>query len=183
MSQLRDAATRVAVLKALRDQIDAEYNAARGELTGELLAAWREQRQDRAPAELPDGSTVATVSLTKPKDTLAVVDERAFTAWAKTAHPEEVTVEMRVAVRSSYRSALLAEMTKTGAIVDPQTGEVVPGVALLPGGEPSTFSLRFAKGGREAVAEAWRRGDLTELVDGTPALPAESGDEATGSES
>lgn len=48
--------------------------------------------------------------------------------------------------------------------VDPDSGEIIPGVAIRPAGKPSKFQMRYADGGREAIAAAWRAGALGDLV-------------------
>jgi len=51
-------------------------------------------------------------------------------------------------------------------------GEIVPGVAVTPGGSPRNFSVRFETHGRSAIAAAWSDGRFGGALPGmAPALP------------
>lgn len=52
-------------------------------------------------------------------------------------------------------------------VVLPSTGEIVPGVKYRPAGDPTSFQMRYKKGGRDAIAEAWQAHEL----DGIEGLP------------
>lgn len=162
MTGMRDQAAAVAVLKALRDAIDEQYTAARAGLTTSLVQAWQDTGVKSIRASLPDGTVVGTITLAEPSDTLTVVDERVFVRWVKVTYPSEVSTVTQV--RPGWRKSFLAGLPVADPPVDPSTGEVIPGVALIPAGEPRTFSLRFARDGRDAVAHAWREGRLSSLA-------------------
>lgn len=155
---LRDDATRVAVLKALRDTVDAEYEAARLRVLAGLRAARAELGLKSMRVTLPDDTAVATITLVDPKPAVVVVDERAFTTWVAEHYPTEV--ETRVQVRSSWQRRFVSGLDASSGPVDPRTGEVVPGLAALPAPEPRSFSLRPLPGGTEEITRAWRRGTL-----------------------
>jgi acyl-CoA hydrolase len=148
---LKDKALRAAVLKALVDLVKDESDQARVEL--------HEALDDTGAASvkvtLPSGEHVATVTLAGGKPTARVTDERAFLSWVQANHPSEV--EQRV--RDTYRKRLLDHAAQAKAPVD-ENGEVVPGVEITTG--TAYVSQRFATGGRDAIASAWRAGELPE---------------------
>jgi hypothetical protein len=154
---LKDDATRVAVLKVLRDTVEAEYEAARRRVLDGLRASRAELGLKSMRVTLPDDTPVATVSVVEPKAAVVVVDEDAFTSWVAENYPTEVETR----VRSSWQRKFVSRLDATpGPVADPSTGEVVPGLAARPAAEPRSFSLRSLPGGVEEIVGAWRRGDL-----------------------
>jgi hypothetical protein len=156
---LKDDATRVAVLRVLRDTVEAEYEAARLRVLDGLRASRAEVGLKSMRVTLPDDTPVATVTVVDPKPAVVVVDEDAFTTWVAKNYPTEV--ETRVRVRSSWQRQFVSRVDASpGPVADPRTGEVVPGLAARPATEPRSFSLRPLPGGTEEIVDAWRRGDL-----------------------
>jgi hypothetical protein len=156
---LKEDATRVAVLKALRDTVDAEYEAARRRVLDGLRVARAELGLKSMRVTLPDDTPVATVTLVDPKPAVVVVDEGTFTTWVAENYPTEV--ETRVQVRSSWQRQFVSRLDAFSApVADPCSGETVPGLAALPAREPHSFSLRSLPGGAEEITRAWRRGAL-----------------------
>ncbi|MEU7046065.1 hypothetical protein AB0A77_34115 [Streptomyces varsoviensis] len=168
---VKAATTREAVLKALLDEVKAAYEEARTEVQHHLDAAQEASGARQFAAALPDGTKVGTVSLTGGDPAAQITDRAAFVAWARTEFPAERVTRIVKDVREAFAERLLDEMTAAGvpAVVDPESGEVhdVPGVEIRPTRRRS-HSVRFAKGGRELVGEAWREGTLAALV--LPAL-------------
>ncbi|MFB4320634.1 hypothetical protein [Actinomadura sp. 21ATH] len=143
MSELKELALRVAVLKALSDQVTKAGSQARAE----LLRQMHEAGAEKVAAELPGGRKVASVSLAGGhKVSAVVVDEAELLAWVREQRPEEL--EERI--RPAYRRALLEELARNG--------EEVPGVELTL--STSYVSNRFATGGQHAIAQAWSSGAL-----------------------
>ncbi len=159
---LKDDATRVAVLKALRDTVEAEYEAARLRLLDGLRASRAELGLKSLRVTLPDDTPVATVTVVDPRPAVVVVDPASFTSWVAEHYPTEV--ETRVTVRSSWQRHFVATLATSaaspGPVADPRTGEVVPGLAARPAPEPRSFSLRPLPGGTEEITRAWRDGEL-----------------------
>jgi hypothetical protein len=162
---LKDDVTTVAVLKALRDTVDAEYQAVRRRVFDQLCTARAELGLKSTRVTLPDGTPVATITLVDPAPAIVVVDDEAFTAWMARNYPSEV--ETRVRVRASWQKHFLSRLDPTDdPVADPSTGEVVAGLRTVPASEPRSFALRSVPGGTEEIARAWRRGelDLRELL-------------------
>jgi hypothetical protein len=156
---LKEDATRVAVLKALRDTVEAEYEAARLRVLDGLREARRELGLKSIRVRLPDDTPVATVTLVDPRPAVVVVDEGTFTKWVAETYPTEV--ETRVQVRSSWQRQFVSNLDASpGPVADPRSGEIVPGLAALPAPEPRSFSLRPLPGGTEEITRAWRSGAL-----------------------
>lgn len=156
---LKEDATRVAVLKALRDTVDTEYEAARLRVLAGLRAARAELGLKSLRVTLPDATPVATVTLVDPRPAVMVTDEDTFTTWVAENYPTEV--ETRVRVRPSWQKQFVSGLdTSSGPVSDPRTGDVVTGLAVLPAPEPRSFSLRSLPGGTEEITRAWRRGTI-----------------------
>jgi len=156
---LKEDATRVAVLKVLRDTVDAEYEAARLRVLAGLRAARAELGLKSLRVTLPDDTPVATVTLVDPRPAVVVLDEDTFTTWVAENYPTEV--ETRVRVRPSWQKQFVSGLdASAGPVADPRTGGVVTGLAALPAPEPRSFSLRSLPGGTEEITRAWRRGAL-----------------------
>lgn len=163
---LGELAAREAVLKALADAIGEELKAVRADVQAALDST---PGVRQLAAELPDGTPIAKISLTDPAPAATVTDPEAFLAWVRDHHPDRGAVTRRLVteVRPATQTALLAAMTAAGVAqwCDTETGEVhtVPGVEIR-ATRSRSHSVRFDKGGRDQVAEAWRSGQLTGLV-------------------
>jgi hypothetical protein len=156
---LEEDATRVAVLKALRDIVDTEYEVARLRVLTRLRAARAELGLKSMRVTLPDDTPVATVTLADPRPAVVVTGEDTFTTGVAENYPTEMGT--RVRVRSSWQRQFVAALdASSGPVVDPRTGEVVTGLATLPAPEPRSFSLRTLPGGTEEITRAWHRGAL-----------------------
>jgi hypothetical protein len=162
---LAEDATRLAVLEALRDLAEAEYQAARSRVLDGLRAARAELALKSLRVTPPHGTPVATITLTDPRPAVIITDPDAFTAWVTHAYPTEV--EMLVRVRPGWQQQFLAAPDASAdPVTDPRTGGVIPGLAVLPAAEPRSFSLRPVPGGMEQIARAWHSGvlDLRRLL-------------------
>ncbi|MFB7451799.1 hypothetical protein [Streptomyces sp. NPDC056194] len=155
---LKEHATRVAVLRVLRDAVDAEYRTERHEVLEGLRAARAELNLKSVRVALPDDTPVATLTLVDPQPAVVVADEEAFSAWVADNHPGEV--ETLVRVRPGWQRQFLARLTCLDPVADPYTGEAIPGLGVLSVSEPRSFSLRPLPGGRERIARALYTGTL-----------------------
>jgi hypothetical protein len=146
-----EIAMQAAVLKALLDEISDRVKTAKAQAE----TAFKETGTTGTIPQLPDGTKIATVSYAGGDSRSArVTDENAFLAWVLAEHPEQ----MELVIRDTYRKGLLDAAEKAGQAIDPTTGQAVPGIIV----KPSTpyVSIRFKPGAREAVAAAWRAGEL-----------------------
>jgi hypothetical protein len=236
MGDLRQETLRAAVLGALRDVIDGEYQHARGQVLDRLLEARRSGVPLKSvDVQLPDGHKVAQITLEDPSRKVIVSDRAAFTEWVRKRAPEMVTQDpsqhdrVTNAIREflapqadvrqliydeeqwvsdladkvlwmigidpnekpeprvsrSYEEALLASLwfverdpdsitegtdEPPQRMLEPETGEIVPGVEYEPAGEPTRFRMLYkpsSGAGREAIARAWRENRLPK-IEGLP---------------
>jgi hypothetical protein len=156
---LKEDATTVTVLRALRDIIDAEYEAARLRVFAGLREARDTVGLKSMRVTLPDGTPIATVTLIDPKPATVVGDEAAFVAWVADRYPSEIETQVRV--RLSWQRKFLSELDPSAdPVIDPRTGETVEGLVTIPSSEPRSFSLRPLPGGTQEISRAWCCGDL-----------------------
>lgn len=169
---MQQLALESAALKALGDAISERQK----EVRAAMQEALETSGASRVEAALPDGTTVATISMTSPKPAAVVTDPEKFLAWVRGHSPHNVVSRLVTEVRPAYVTALLAEMTAAGTaeVADRETGvvEPVPGVEIR-ATRSRGHSVRPVDGGREAIAEAWRTGALAHLP-----LPQITGGEA-----
>lgn len=123
------------------------------------------EQHGTAPSwRLPD---IGTVTLPLTKEAPVIADIEALTKWCLERHPDEVETVHQV--RASFQAALLARVVCDGdVVVDPATGEIVPGVAVRVGGVPQSLSIRPSRTARAAYAAA-----AAELLDGLALLAEE----------
>jgi hypothetical protein len=184
---LRDENLRIALTKAIADAMAGAMAKLREAHFATLLEQYDEVGTKQFSVALPDGTKVATITLTEKKEAFEVTDEIAFLTWAQENLPEdaihEVVVppvpEMRfIEVDPKAQAALIKRLDHRGDLAfDPETGQAVDGITYRPAGRPSQFAVTYVNKdeGRERLIDAWRAGDLAELV-GTDVLPAiESG--------
>ena len=151
---LRNLALQAAVLKVLGDEIAARLALVKAA----AQEAFEEAESTQAPALLPDGTKVATVSLAGGDGISAsVTDDAAFLGWVTANHPGET----ELVVRDGYRKKVLDAAKKAGHAIDPVTGEKIPGVEIRD--SRPYVSVRFRPGGADAVADAWQAGELTAI--------------------
>jgi hypothetical protein len=154
---LKEDATTVAVLRALRDIVDAEYEAVRLRVLAGLREARDKVGLKSMRVTLPDGTPVATVTLIDPKPATVVGDEAAFVAWVAGRYPNEIETRVRL----SWQRKFLSELDPSAdRVIDPRTGETVEGLVTIPSPEPRSFSLRPLPDGTREISRAWRCGDL-----------------------
>jgi hypothetical protein len=164
---LKEAAARETYLKTLLDAINDAYKAARAEAQRELDKAAEETGARQVAVTLPDGTDIATVSLSAGSAEARVTDPDAFTAWVVEHYGSEIERRFVTEVRAAFREKLLGALTAAGGIewADPETGVIheVPGVEIAPA-RARTHSLRFKKDGRDQVMAAWREGRLADVA-------------------
>jgi hypothetical protein len=129
-----EATREVLVLEAAAGQLRERAKTVRLQLDADARAELEEHGS--APTwRLAD---LGTWSLPVSKEAPTVTDDVALTGWVKQRYPSEI-VEV---VNSAFFGALLRRLAVAGeSVIDPLTGEVVPGLGVRPGGLPQT--LRF----------------------------------------
>jgi hypothetical protein len=151
-----------AALKALADTVNDRLKEVKNAMQEQLVG----NGISKVTATLPDGTKVATISRSDAKPAAVVIDDDVFRDFVRSIAPSEVTTRLVTEVRPAYRTTLLAQMTAAGVarIVDTETGELhdVPGVEVR-ATRALTHSVRPTTGGKEAIAEAWRKGALAHL--------------------
>lgn len=186
---------RVAVLRTLLDEVNAELNAARGAAQDEYKAK-RAEGVKTVEVTLPGGAKVGTVSIRDGARTVTV-DEDALLAHVKATAPTEVVERVdpavladpevvawvlahrpqmvREQVRPAYAKKVTADLDDAGDLINTSTGEVVHLAEVRIAGPSGDFSYRPAKDARERVLEAWRAGELGELGGMFAVLPEGGG--------
>lgn len=165
--EIKDRATRVAVLTALRDSIDEVIQGERYELTGELIELAEVFGVKALDIDLPNGVKVASASIATPEGKAVVKDERGFLNWVKENAPTEV-VET---VRDTYQKALLSRLVPhDDGAVDTKSGVIVTGVMFKD--SAPRLTVRFKTDGREEIANAFNRNELDDVVRPLGALEA-----------
>lgn len=164
---LKDTATRTAVLSVLADVINAELKASKAELQQGLKAAKAETGTQQVGMELPDGQDIGKATLVQPKATAVVTGPDLLIEWVRENAPAgSITSRVVTEIRPSYLKVLLAEITAAGVAqwCDKETGEVhdVPGVQIQ--GRAAYTRTTIPDTGKQAIAQAWREGALTNMV-------------------
>lgn len=139
-----------------------------------LIEGFGKSKQSDLVVEV-DGQEVGHYKVNTTNDRFIVDDDSAFDAYAE----EKDEIDVVIVRKPSFEKAVLARAEidpKTGAIFDSQTGEVIPGVKFVPGGQPTgtvTWTWKKRKGhevGKETLLAAWQRGALDDLLRETPEL-------------
>jgi hypothetical protein len=165
----QDLALKFALLKVLVSELADAKKVA----DCEVRDTWRPS--DRLTATLPNNRDIGTVTLANGATRAAVTDTEAYETWVRATHPEAIeTVPETTRINPEFTARITSAAKKLGVAVDAETGEEVPGVVVLTG--ESYPMVKLAEDAREAVAKAWRAGELTELVSGL--LPIEGGEES-----
>lgn len=136
---------RVLLLEAVAAQLEERAKTVRSLLEADARAEFAEQ--GTAPTwRMAD---VGTWSLPVSREAAVVTDPGAFTAWVKRHYPSAV-IETVV---PAFQVSLLAGLyTAAEYAIHPDSGEIVPGLGVWPGGEPLTLRFRAASDA-QAVAD------------------------------
>lgn len=159
MTDARALAFRAFALATLRELIDGEQKLARDEALKAMEAG---HADDTIGLTLPDGTKVATVSLTKPKDRVEITDKAAWVRYVAKHHPEHLKVAYEF--ERSYVGRLVVD---DGEVHDPITGTVVEFAAFVPAADvapsvriASTRASAGSPSGKELLLDAYRRGEI-----------------------
>lgn len=177
---------RLAWVKAFSDALADFLKEQREDHLAMLVESYNESGNKSFDVLLPDGTKVGSISLAQGKAHDDIVDEAELIAWAEQFEdavkvevtPERVIPEVVIPAETTKRLDMrwYDELIKNagegddGDLLTPD-GEVIPGVKRIPAPAPDKFSVRYEKNGRERIALAYKRGQLSGLSEGTP-LPA-----------
>jgi len=165
--------------KTIADFVTDEVKHDRAERMEELLEMFRKLGVDRFTVELPDGESVATISIQKPKPKLQV-SEGELMGWLE-ANGYEHLVETVTIPERTEKKIPVDVLDKIGAIKT-EDGEFVTEDGVPVDGakevtpEPSSFTVRYAKGGQDRIIEAWQSGELAG-IDAGDTLPQIEGEQ------
>jgi hypothetical protein len=144
------------------DQLMAQAKVERQKLAGDLAADARAEFEEQGTAptwRIPD---IATVAASVSHETVTVSDHVRFQRWVAKRYPTEI--EEVLVVRPAWLGDFLKRcQTNDLDAVDPDTGEIVPGLTVLPGGSFAGVSIR-ATGAAKEVFGALANHGLRELA-------------------
>lgn len=98
---------------------------------------------------------VGSVSLAVSKETVEIVDEQAFRKWVVERYPDKLV--HTVTVSPAWQKTFLEQARRESDeefVADPETGEVIPGVSLKPGGEPRSLTIRVESEAKQMLGFA-----------------------------
>jgi hypothetical protein len=153
-------------LDLLAAQAKAEGQKLRAELAADARAEFEEH--GTAPTwRIPD---VATVAASVSHPSVTVGDHVRFQRWVGRRYPTEIEEILVV------RPAWLADFLKRCKVddldaVDPDTGEVVPGLTVVPGGEFGGVSIRATGAAKEVFGALAGHGLRRLALEASPAVP------------
>ena len=149
------------------DQLVAQAKAESSKLRLELMADARAEFEEQGTAptwRIPD---LATVAAAVSHSTAYVADEPAFTAWVAKRYPTEI--ERRV--RPVFTELVLKSANVDGTLVSYEDGEVVPGLAVRPGGEFAGVSIRATREAKEVFSALASHGLRELAAHASPVVP------------
>lgn len=173
---LGDAALLSVFAKLFKEHVVPAIDEKIAAVKGPLLVAYGDPESSTKSVDAKvDGVAVATHTVAISKDKYVVGDEDAFTEFAEEKGEVEVIIQARPAFRDKMLKVARYDRA-TDTIVDKITGEVIPGITRIPGGKPTgSVTVSWKEGGREAVLDAFHKGQLDSLLRGVPMLPAAPG--------
>lgn len=173
---MRDAALGFALRKTIADRVSAEVKGERLDLQDRLLKRMRDEGVKQTMVSLPDGTPVATLTVSQPRPVVEAVDPEGLLEWARENQPEWVETVEHEAVEAWTEYRLTPEalagkgLTQAaGGTLVTSDGEQVPGLRRTTPA-PKSFAVKYADGGADALVEAWLGGELA-AVDAGATLP------------
>lgn len=141
-----EKALRAAYLEQVAAAINLEARSLRNDLEEEALTEY--QTHGTAVSwRTPDINVVAAVS----KEAVTVSDPSALREWVALRHPTEV--ELVPTIRPAWLGGLLERAQPAGDVAcDPETGEVIPGLGVRPGGVFSGIRIVPTPAAKQALA-------------------------------
>lgn len=147
-----DAVRQIVALEQFAAQAKAVAARHRETLTAEARAEYAEK--GTAPTwRIPNlGKVILPISQAK----IFVSDEAALAEWISFRNPEEIETVTTVRPRPAYVAALIAALiaTEDDVVIDPETGELVPGLSVTAGGLPKALSITVDAPAKRVLAAA-----------------------------
>ena len=169
--------TQLDAVQAYAASVKALYESARGQVQA-AMDSESARGVTAFSATLPTGRLVAKVSLTDPDPAPEISDEKAFLDWVRDTYPTVHSVRVVREASPAWQRGLFAAMKKSGKPVDPETGELVPGIEI-PTARKRGHRLVFVDDGADAITESFLDGLTTpDVLPELLALPAEPDDAA-----
>lgn len=146
-----DTVKAILALEAFATEANRVAAERRAQLTEEALKELEEQ--GTAPSwRLPD---IARVVLPLSKQKIQVANSDELRTWVEARHPDEIETVSTTRVRPSFVTALLGYLKAADdVVIDPETGEIVPGLVVRKGGEPGSLTITAERNVKEVIASA-----------------------------
>ncbi|MEU6460357.1 hypothetical protein [Streptomyces sp. NPDC046976] len=163
-----------ALARALEDHQKGVIKPKKDAPLAPLINTFLAKKQSNLVVEI-GGEEVGRYKVNVTRDRFEIADRTKFDAYAE----KKDEIDVILTAKPAFESACLAHAVRnpeTGTIFDSRTGEEIPGLEFVPGGEPTgtlTFTWKSFKGepiGKNVLLAAARRGDLDELLKETPEL-------------
>jgi hypothetical protein len=172
---------RAAALKALLDAIDVAYKKERAMADAALLDLHDAHQVTALEITLPgETAAIASLSVRVSAASIVVADEEGLLAWVRSRYPTEIVDVncphcegvLSSEVRTAFRTVLLKRLkvdrrvnldhqpALLEEVIYDHDGEVIKWARVVPAG-PSSTTLTFKGGGRDAIAAAYRGGSLS----------------------
>lgn len=168
--------TDYALVRAFQDFLKDWVDTRRADQQAEFVARWEQTGAAAFDVFLPGQTAkVATISLTMTSSDPVIEDPAALIAWAQFSAediiktvtvPASEKVVLRTTALQTLADEYEVEWQDDGTAVT-KDGEPVPGIRR-PESHPKTHTMRWAKGGKERIEAAYVRGELADLLPGTP---------------
>lgn len=164
--------------KTIADLVTDEVKQDRAERMQELLELFRDVGAEKFEVKLPDGQSVATISILKPKPKLAI-KEYELMGWLEANGYEHLIETVTIPERTEKRIPVDI-LDKIGAVETDDGEYVTPDGVPVDGAhvatpEPASFTVRYAKGGQHRIIDAWQAGELAGIDAGTTLPQIEGG--------
>ena len=156
--------------KTIADMVASEVKSERGTRMEQLLDLHEDTGAKQVAVKLPSGEQVATLTITQPSPK-QVVDESRLLAWCKENRPDLVETVDHPATEAWTEERVNAEAFRRieADVVDGDwitaDGEHIDGIRTVTDA-PSSFSVKYSKGGQDRIIDAWRSGELSSIEPG-----------------
>src|SRR5690625_4812337 len=154
MSNLKTNNLEFVLKKTIADLVNDEVKQDRAARMEELLEMFRELGVDRFKVELPDGEAVATLSISKPKPKLNI-NENELIDWLETNGYGNLIQTVTIPERTEKK--LPVDILDQIGAIETEDGEFVTADGVPVDGaqvvtpEPSSFKVRYEKGGQNRI--------------------------------